>query len=174
MHVYVCVHARAHVFVCVFACVCQRERERVYLCVRVNARVCVYVCVCVCVCVCVSAPMRSLVHTCNDGCVCERAWHISVYTHILLYQCACVHTYKSIAIGLPPHMRWLRLVSSLKSCAKEPYKKDCILQMGPIILRSLLIVATPYLLVSIYAHVCVRGEWIERVQSYSHHLPVCV
>ena len=44
-------------------------------------------------------------------------------------------------------MGWLRLVGSLKlqvSFAKEPYKKDDILQKRLIILRSLLIVATPY------------------------------
>ena len=44
-------------------------------------------------------------------------------------------------------MGWLRLVGSLKlqvSFAKEPYKRDYILQKKPIILRSLLIVATPY------------------------------
>ena len=44
-------------------------------------------------------------------------------------------------------MRWLRLVGSLKlqvSFAEEPYKRDYILQKRPIILRSLLIVATPY------------------------------
>ena len=40
---------------------------------------------------------------------------------------------------------WLRLVGSLKlvSFAKEPYKRDDIMQTRPIILRSLLIVATP-------------------------------
>jgi len=45
------------------------------------------------------------------------------------------------------HMGWLRLVGSLKlyvTFAKEPYKRDDILQKRPIILRSLLIVATPY------------------------------
>jgi len=45
-------------------------------------------------------------------------------------------------------MGWLRLVGSLKlyvSFAKEPYKKDYILQKRPIILRSLLIVAAPYI-----------------------------
>jgi len=45
-------------------------------------------------------------------------------------------------------MGWLRLVGSLKvkvSNAKEPYKRDDILQKRPIILRSLLIVATPYM-----------------------------
>ena len=44
-------------------------------------------------------------------------------------------------------MGWLRLVASLKlyvSFAKEPYKRDDILQKRRMILRSLLIVATPY------------------------------
>jgi len=43
-------------------------------------------------------------------------------------------------------MRWLRLVGYLKlqvSFAKEPYKRDNILQKRPVILRSLPIVATP-------------------------------
>jgi len=45
------------------------------------------------------------------------------------------------------HMWWLRLVSPLKlqvSFAQEPYTGDFILQKRRIILRSLLIVATPY------------------------------
>ena len=44
-------------------------------------------------------------------------------------------------------MGWLRLVGSLKlwvPFATEPYKRDNILQKRPVILRSLLIVATPY------------------------------
>ena len=44
-------------------------------------------------------------------------------------------------------MGWLRLVGFLKLqvfFAEEPYKKDDILQKRPVILRSLLIVATPY------------------------------
>ena len=46
-----------------------------------------------------------------------------------------------------PGTRWLRLVCSLKLqvfFAKEPYKRDYILQNSPILLRSLLSVATPY------------------------------
>ena len=45
-------------------------------------------------------------------------------------------------------MAWLRLAGSLQlhvSIAKEPYKRADILQKRPIILRSLLIVATPSL-----------------------------
>jgi len=62
--------------------------------------------------------------------------HDSIYTYIL-------HTYAPSNIC----MEWLRWVGSLKwwvSFAKEPYKRDYILQKRPIILRSLLIVATPY------------------------------
>jgi len=43
-------------------------------------------------------------------------------------------------------MGWLRLVSSIKlqvSFAKEPYKRDYILQKRPVILSILLPVATP-------------------------------
>ena len=44
-------------------------------------------------------------------------------------------------------MGWLQVVGSLKlkvSSVKEPYERDDILQKRLIILRSLLIVATPY------------------------------
>ena len=45
-------------------------------------------------------------------------------------------------------MGWLRLVGSSKfqvSFAKEPYKRDYIVQKRPVISRSILIEATPYL-----------------------------
>jgi len=44
-------------------------------------------------------------------------------------------------------MGWLRLVGSIKlyvSFAKEPYKRDDILQKRPVILSILLTVAAPY------------------------------
>jgi len=53
--------------------------------------------------------------------------------------CRCVSVWSA--------MGWLRLVGSLKllvSLGEEPYKRDYILQKRPIILRSLLIVVTPY------------------------------
>jgi len=65
--------------------------------------------------------------------------------------CLCVHIYIFGVIqdgGFPMRtMGWLRLVGSLKlqvSCAKEPYKRDYILQKRPIIVRRLLIVVTPH------------------------------
>jgi len=50
-------------------------------------------------------------------------------------------------------MGWLRLVGSFKchvSFAKEPDKRDYILQKRHVILRSLLIVATPYYIEGMY------------------------
>jgi len=64
-------------------------------------------------------------------------------THV----CQCTHT--SVANGAFSMHSWLRLVGSFRlqvSLAKEPYKTDYILQARPIILRSLRIVATPYLM----------------------------
>ena len=66
-------------------------------------------------------------------------------------------------------MGWLRLVGSLKlwvSVAKEPYKRDSILQKRPIILRSLLIVATPYVTV---CHDYVTSSGV----TVCHNLIIC-
>ena len=72
---------------------------------------------------------------------------------ILVYD--CVGQKKCASVAIVPnnncgfnifHMGWLRLVGSLKvkvSNAKEPYKRDDILRKRPMILRSLLMVATP-------------------------------
>jgi len=87
-------------------------------------------------------------------------------THIILRQymfAGCIWHYDSIRwlhcydnnllsvgsflVAQPIGMGWLRFLGSLKfkvSFAKEPYKRDYILQKRPLILRSLLIVATPY------------------------------
>jgi len=57
---------------------------------------------------------------------------------------------------IPVNMRWLRLVRSLElqvSFAKEPYKRDCILQKRLIIRRSLLIVATQYQCIRTIAYI---------------------
>ena len=57
-----------------------------------------------------------------------------------LYQTSPANSVKLLSMG------WLRLVGSLKlqvSFAKEPYKRDDILQKRPIILLILLTVAIP-------------------------------
>jgi len=56
--------------------------------------------------------------------------------------CVYIYIYDLLAA-----MGWLRSVGSLKlyvSFAREPYKRDDILQKRPMILRRQLIVATPY------------------------------
>ena len=67
--------------------------------------------------------------------------HMESYSSEIYDAVECeYHTY--------PYLGWLRVVGSFKlqvSFAKEPYKGDYIQQKRPIILRSLLIEATPYL-----------------------------
>jgi len=85
-----------------------------------------------------------------------------IYTciHICIYTCMYTYEYVQIHVPMATSMGWLRLVGSLKlqvSFAKEPYKRDYVLQKRPIILRRLLIVATPYLylckcIMNIYTH----------------------
>jgi len=99
------------------------------MCEHVN--VCVYVYGYVCVYVSVYVHMSKSVYIC-------------VYVCVNVRRCVCVCVY---VCALHTLMGWLRSVGSLKlqvSFAKEPYKRDYFLQKRPIILRSLLIVATPY------------------------------
>jgi len=66
-------------------------------------------------------------------------------------------------------MGWLRLVGSIKlqvSLVKEPYKRGDILQKRPVILRSLLIIAAPY--VNMY----VKSDAIAETQAESLRLAV--
>jgi len=63
-------------------------------------------------------------------------------------------------------MGWLQLVGSIKlqvSFAKEPYKRDDILQKRPVILSMLLTVATPYRIIfdPVWGHAHVT--WLIRV-----------
>jgi len=65
------------------------------------------------------------------------------------HRCRCRHGdgHRAKACVQAQGMGWLRLVGSFKfqvSFAKEPHKRDDILQKRPIFLRSLLIVDTPY------------------------------
>jgi len=79
---------------------------------------------------------------------CNASKHTPTYCNAL-QRTASHYTALQRAIKALLHtgMGWLRFVGSLKwyvSFAKEPYNRDDILQKRPVILRSLLIVATPY------------------------------
>jgi len=72
--------------------------------------------------------------------------HTHAYTHMYMNTRTNIHEIEDFEAFRSRTMGWLRLVGSLKlqvSLAKETLKRDYILQKRPIILRSLLIVATP-------------------------------
>jgi len=84
-------------------------------------------------------------------------------------------------------MGWLRLVGSFKvqaSFVKKPYNKGCILQKGPIISRSLLLVAPPGDIGNIAYMVYIRGIVIWKgmlciisqlwLASYVFSIDICV
>ena len=76
-------------------------------------------------------------HTCI---LVSHVTHEYVMSHTRAQRYESCHTHKD------PNMGRLQLVGSLKSYfsfAKEPYKRDNTLHKRPVILRSLLIVATP-------------------------------
>ena len=92
--------------------------------------------------------------------LCVHMYHSCIYvyinTHLHIHVHTYIHSFTHVYL-LGTLMRWLRLVGSLKlyvSFAKEPYKIEDILQKKPIILRSLLIVASPYRCV--YTYRCIH------------------
>ena len=90
----------------------------------------------------INTPSQTMAKSHRAPCICSVLWCVAVAkTHTTPYFCMlCLCT------GPITSMGWLRLVGSLKlqfSFAKEPYKRDYILQKRPVILRSLLIGATP-------------------------------
>ena len=103
--------------------------------------------------------MTCLIHR-HDTCLIHRHdMRMCTATHVYVYDNSCVSSTTTqgrhalmieliIQIGGRRYtMRWLYLVGSIKlwvSFAKEPYKRDHILQKRPISLSMLLTVATPY------------------------------
>jgi len=143
-----CVSAR--VYVCVYVCVCC-----VFVCQRVCMCVCMCVClnvyVCVCVCVCICVPCIYIVKwicTCASS---DCGLFICIRMYIYAYMIVC-HSGGGggifFKVASPKgHMGWLWLVGSLKiwvSFAEYSIFYRVLLQKRPIILRSLIIVATPY------------------------------
>jgi len=90
--------------------------------------------------------------------------HIYIcYTHVYAYVDAYTYTYVCIHVCVYriPGMGWLRLVGSLKlqvSFAKEPYKRDDILQKRPIILCMHMLMHT---------HTCIPYVgWLQSAGSF--------
>ena len=114
----VCACMCVHVYVFVYVCAC------VCMCVRVRVYVCACVCVCVYVCARVSDEGRSQ---------CPPSFLIP-YRKIGVL---------SIRYGGATISRLLKIIRLF--CKRAQYKRDGILHKRPVILRSLLIIATPYI-----------------------------
>ena len=146
------------VFVCmcgfVCMCVCVKERERVCVCetecacvcmcgvcgVCVCVRVCVRVCVCESVCVCVYVGV----------CVCSVFRNVDAPVSVCV--CGCVWGFFKVCTGMSTRAKHdrgaignelgsLSLKQNIVTCIGLFYR--ALLQKRPIILRSLLIEATP-------------------------------
>jgi len=145
-------HARTHIFTYVGVYTCRRFNiedcswvTRIYMRAHVE-----------------NAHVRTRLFTYVGLYTC-RWFKIEQYSWAHAYVCMHtwkMHTYTSTYL----HMGWLRSVGAWKfyvSFAKEPYKRDDILQRIHINLRSLLIVATLYL-------------WIFTHVDWAHtHIYVC-
>ena len=131
--------------------VCCRALQCVAVCCSVLQCIAVYCSVLQCVVVCWRVQSDYLRYPCSVlqsvavlQCVaacCSRLPCVAVCCRVWKV-CSWVH---DIFVATTS-MGWLRLVGFLKLYAffaEEPYKRDDILQKRPIILRSLLIVATP-------------------------------
>jgi len=90
--------------------------------------------------------------------------HIYKHTTWHLHSTECLSP-----IHIHIHMGWLQLVGSIKlyvSFAKEPYKRDDILQKRPVILSILLTVAIPYDMTPTQQRVCLTYTYIYRHMTW--------
>jgi len=132
IHKHIYVYKYTYIYMCIYKCI----HLLIYIYVNIYIYMYMYVCTCV-------------------------SMYMSIYICIYIYRNGVEKTDNNNSILIqnkycwdlgrwvyPKYvMGWLRLVGSLKlyvSFAKEPYKRDYILRKGLVILRSLLIVATPY------------------------------
>ena len=106
-------------------------------------------------CVCFILHLISTLHYAPHSTHHETAWYTS--EHHILHIWAPHPTHLSTTSYTSPTlhtMGWLRLVGSIKlqvSLAKEPYKRDYVLQKRPVMLSVLLAVATPYRVATIHS-----------------------
>jgi len=108
-----------------------------------------------------------IIHMGHDSCICIQVYtNIHINVCIYIYVCICTYVYICIMLIITyiyegiymctyTRMGWLRLVGSLKlyvSFEKYSLFYRALLQKRHVLLRSLLIVATPYVYLYVYTY----------------------
>jgi len=108
------------------------------------------------VCVCARARV----------CVCVCVWERErVWVCVCVWVYMCVRMHRVVNNNASCVMGWLWLVGSIKlqvSFAKEPYKRDYILQKRPVLLSILMTVATPYRNVDTLQHTSIHYNTLQQ------------
>jgi len=104
---------------------------------RVCTYVCVCVCICICTCVCVKICVKISVATCRA--VCSAICNMNM-------ECTCY--------GLATITRLLKITGLFCRIAECSLFSRALLRNRPMILRSLLIVATPYVYMCVCINIC--------------------
>jgi len=124
---------------------------RACACVRAFVRACVHVFMFLCMCACVRVCIFICVRACNRASMWSQlsgSWCSTKISQSKSRKCQkkCWSDIRCLLHWSRIYMGWLQSVGSWKlqvSLTKEPCKRDDILHQRPVILRSLLIVATP-------------------------------
>ena len=116
-----------------FICMCVCVIHTSFVCSAFMSCTCLY-----CVCTCMCTRMHAYICLCAHICV--------MHAYVSLISHTCVYAFLNARVYIG--MRWLQLVGSLKlqvSFAEYRLFHRALLQKRPVILRSPLIVATPYM-----------------------------
>jgi len=145
INIYACKYIFVYIFVCIYI--------PVYTCAYAYTYTYIYTYTCTCKCICIHMYIYIYMYI------------LCMYIYINIHVCICIYIYTYIHIYIDTyihniyiclsyrhrrvfsHMGWLWLVGPIKlqvSFAKEPYKRDDILQKRRFVLSILLTIATPY------------------------------
>ena len=129
---------------CICICICMYKYIYIYIHISIYAYIHLYVYMYINI-ISINVYIFIYIHLYTRTFMC---YNVFLYTHTTGYSPhVCMFLQTDTNRLIHKHMGWLRLVGSFKlqvSFAKEPCKRDDILQKRPVILRCLLIEATTY------------------------------
>jgi len=127
MYIYTYIYIYSYIHIYIYNCINIHIYKYMYICIYTRTHIYVYIC---------KYVLMLYIFT-------------YIYTYIYMYKCHAKLEEHILKFQLAPRltMGWIRLVGSLKlyvSFAEYSLFCKALLQKRPIILRSLLIIATPY------------------------------